>query len=566
MGELPHRFVPTTRKFVSPVRIVAQTGHRGEIAVLAFSPCHRYLAAADRDCVVKIWCLETLDVIGSYRIGFVAEKLVWEAAFTLACSTGERVYRIAFEHESDGVVSDSAAPPSMGYIPLLDAPSFGVEGDRITVTRGESTFVHTLADVCQAAMDVCERYVMAWSPKLAEIYDTSSDKTLVSINLEADDAWRHIYQAKYGASILALSEKQILQFDPIREKPVCMANFTARITADTFDLSGLLALGDANGNIAVYSALEKSIIFKTPRFARSFVHLLPSPEKNGLIAFREESVTAFMGASQEILSSSPLPSGFRAACAGACYTEVFVACEDQIVYRLNLNTNGIVRVCSSKHAIDMLAAAGDNLVLHSPDGALSFFDGAVERALSLQCSTPVHALAINETATLAAIAEAEKLHVWDLRKNVLVRTYDVSGLETLAFGKDKTADAVLVFLSDHTILSGGPSAAALSELNRFEDPVLEHARIISVAPAAKSFVFVLCEIDHGQYVIVRVGLNSGKSAVVLRVCVAGTQIWGAAANDNSVLLREDASCLRIIHGLTSYSVQDWSRSEPLALF
>ena len=75
--ELPHRFVPTASKFVSPVRIVAQTGHRGVIVALAFSPCHRYLAASDSDTTVKVWCIENLDVVGSYRIGFVADQLKW---------------------------------------------------------------------------------------------------------------------------------------------------------------------------------------------------------------------------------------------------------------------------------------------------------------------------------------------------------------------------------------------------------------------------------------------------------------------------------------------------------
>lgn len=534
---------------------------------MAFSPSHRYLAASDRDAVVKVWCLETLDVIGSFRIGFVAQKLEWESSLSLVCSDGANEYRIQFEQESDEE-SDAADASfsTMGYIPLLDAPSFAVEEGRVVVTRGETEYVHELPGAIQAAMDSCERYVMAWIPQLAEVYDTSSDKTLVSLNVDDGDAWRHIYQPKYGEYILAVSEKKVWQFDPVKGKPACTATFAHKITADAFDDTGILALGDNNGNIAIYSGAEKNVIFKTPRFARSFISLFPSPEKAGLIAFRDESVTAFMGASQEILSSSPLPSALTAACAGACYTEVLVALDDRIIYRLNLNNNSIVRICETKDSIDKFAAAGDNLVMHSKSGSLSFFDGAVERPLSLACDTPVHAIAINETATFAAVALDSKLHIWDLRKDVSVQEYAVSDVSALAFGKDKTADSVLVFLADHRIMLGSASADSLTLLNRFEDAALEHSKIVSVAPAAKSFVFVLCEIDHGQYAIVRVGLNSGKSSIVLRVFVAGTQIWGAAVNDNSVQLREDATCLRIVQGLTSYSVQDWSRSEPLALF
>ena len=567
MGELPHRFVPTTSKFVSPVRIVAQTGHRGGIVVLAFSPNHRFLAASDRDSVVKVWCLETLDVIGSFRIGFVAHKLEWESSLALVCSDDTHEYRIQFEQESDEETDAADASFStMGYIPLLDAPSFAVEEGSVVVRRGENEYVHELPGEIQAVMDTCERYVMAWIPKLVEVYDTASDKTFVSLHAEEGDAWRHVYQTRYGEYILAVSEKKVWQFNPVKDKAVCTATFSTQITADAFDSTGILALGDCNGNIAIYSGAEKSIIFKTPRFARSFISLFPSPEKAGLIAFRDESVTAFMGASQEILSSSPLPAVLTAACAGACYTEVLIACEDRIIYRLNLNNNSIVRICETKNIIDGFAAAGDNLVLHAKDGTLSFFDGAVERPLSLACDTPVRAIAINETATLAAVALDSKLHIWDLRKDVSVQEYEISDVSAISFGKDKTADSVLVFLADHRIMLGSASADALTLLNRFEDAALEYSRILSVAPAAKSFVFVLCEIDHGQYAIVRVGLNSGKSSIVLRVFVAGTQIWGAAVNDNSVQLREDASCLRIVQGLTSYSVQDWSRSEPLAIF
>ena len=567
MGELPHRFVPTTSKFVSPVRIVAQTGHRGGIVVLAFSPCHRYLAASDNDCVVKIWCLETLDVIGSYRIGFVADKLVWESSYALTCSHGDNLYRVQFENVEEIEEDEQrVTQPTYGYIPLLDAPTCSFEKNGVTVTRGENIYHHELEGVLQASMDVCERYVMACSPKLVQLYDTSSDNTLVSMTADENDTWRHIYQAKYGEYIIVISEKQIWQFDPVKGKPDCVANFNAAISADAFDQIAGVALGDINGNIAIYSPIERCIVFKTPRFARSFVSLLPSPEKAGLVAFREESVTAFLGASQEILSSSPLPSVLTAACAGTCYSEALVACLDGMIYRLKLNSNDIVRVCKTNKITTCMAAAGDNLVLYHDDGSLSFFDSAVERALSIQCDAPVRALAINETATLAAIVCNQTLYLWELRKDQCVRTYDVCDVVAVAFGKDKTADSVFAFMADHTIMAGGASVATLSVLNRFEDAALEHSKIISVAPAAKSFLFVLCEIDHGQYAIVRVGLNSGKSSIVLRVFVAGMQIWGAAVNDNSVQLREDATCLRIVQGLTSFSVQDWSRSEPLAIF
>ena len=63
MVDLPHRFVPTTSKFVSPVRIVSQFGHGAAVTRVSFSPCLRYFASLDASGWLRIWVLETLDIL-----------------------------------------------------------------------------------------------------------------------------------------------------------------------------------------------------------------------------------------------------------------------------------------------------------------------------------------------------------------------------------------------------------------------------------------------------------------------------------------------------------------------
>ncbi len=564
MIELPHRFVPTTSKFVNPVRIVAQTGHHGRIAALAYSPCHRYIAASDDDKVVKIWCLDTLDVVGAFRIGFVANALTWNGIRSLNCTDGTNEHVIEFVDEQDE--NDTAPAQNTflgGYIPLIGAPEFSFNDKSVTLTRGDDQFEHDFEQAKKVEMEACERYVVAMNKTRVEIYDTSSENVKASLPLEADDEWVDFYLPKFGDFAALASQKTLWIFDPVREEPTCIAKHNARVTAFTHDSDASIALGDENGNITIYDAKQRVQRLRTPRFARSFAAIFPSPEKTGFIALRDESVTAFMGASQEILSSSPLPAPYAAACAGACYTEIIVACKDSAIYRLKLDTNDITRICLADQPVRCLAAAGECLVLHTDDDQFRFYDSSTLRKITPSVKTP-KAIALNETATLAAFLDDEHLTLWNVRTDTLAKQFDLKNGDVIAFGKDKSADSVYVITHDRQVLLA--NIDSLNDLSVFEDPALANARVISVAPAAKSFLYTLCEIDHGQYAIVRVGLNSGKSSIVLRVFVVGTQIWGAAFNDQSVQLRDDANCLRIVQGLNTFSVEDWSRSEPLAIF
>ena len=562
--ELPHRFVPTASKFVSPVRIVAQTGHRGVIVALAFSPCHRYLAASDSDTTVKVWCIENLDVVGSYRIGFVADQLKWLGDSVLECSAGDLRYQVSFEIEKVDESVERGIASRSGYIPLLGAPEYTYDDEKVTVLRGDSVYEHPFDALVQIGMESCERYVVALSQKLVEIYGTSSDETLCSLPCAESDAWRHFFLDEYGSYVMLISERSVWMFDPIREQPRRIVELPVNVTAQDFSKKGLLALGDVHGNITIVSSAEQAVILRTPRYARSFSAFFPSPDKAGLIAIRDESVSAFMGVSQEILSSAPLPASLCASCAGSSYTECVVACDDDNVYRLKLDTNDITRIAHVPEHLVHIHCVADAFVAASADNVY-FYDGARFKKLDA-AADGIRALSLNEKNKFAAMLYDSKIELWSVNNNKLLKSYNIDGVELVAFGKDKTADTLFAFNNKLEILTAASSDDALSKLNVIEDENLKNARLISVASAAKSFLFVLCEINHGQLAIVRVGLNSGKSSIVLRVFVAGKQIWGAAVNNDYVQLRDDASCLRIVQGLTTYSVEDWSRSEPLALY
>jgi len=562
--ELPHRFVPTASKFVSPVRIVSQTGHRGSIAAMAFSPCQRYIAASDSDCTIKIWCIDNLDVIGSYRIGFVATELVWDGNRAVDCKAGDKSFRIEFETEAEDAAEIGGVYSRAGYIPLLGAPEFEYNSEKVTVRRGEDVYEHALSDAFFVSMEPCERYVVAVSKESVEIYDTSSENVLCALKADAGDAWKHVFFAELGNYIMAVSENTVWQFDPIREQPACIVTMPARVTAQCFSKKGLLALGNINGNLTLISGAKKAIVLRTPRFAKSFCAMFPSPDKAGFVAFRDESVTAFMGVSQEILSSAPLPAPLRAACAGNCYTEAIAACDDDFVYRLKLDTNDIVKLARVTDKIRLITCSGEQFAAVCENKVI-FYNGSSVKELGASPDDAL-AIALNEASNELAILYQNRVERWSLSKNQCAQSVEANAGCVVFFGKEKSAGNIFVITQQLDVLSASSSASSLEKINALDDPALLNARPISAAPAAKSFEFVLCEINHGQYAVVRVGLNSGKSNIVQRVFVAGMQIWGAAANEQSVQLRNDATCLRIVQGLTTFSVDDWSRSEPLAIY
>ena len=564
--ELPHRFVPTTSKFVSPVTIVSQYGHAAAITAVAFSGDSQYFASADADGWARIWSLETLDILGIYLLDFRCETLTWEGNRALVCRGGDRERRIEIELDpEDDVQAPKDVPLTGGIIRLIGEPEASRDGDVLRITYNDQEFVHEIPGLANFVMDPCERYVAAVSPSVVYAFNAYEDETVLELKAPEGRKWCGIHMFWRGSYFSALlDDGSIYIFDAIGKKIDCAMRGRGEICAWNFSDKELILYGDRRGTLTVYDVTEHAILLQTPRCPVTFCAVYPSPEKTGFVALRTESASAFLGQSQEILSAAPLPAAWCASCAGSQYSEVVVACSDSRVYRLKLDDNSIATIATTKgETVDAVAATAAGVFMHYVSGKFAFHDASGTRALAWDSADKPRQVAISESGAVLAALFGDRIELYDRTQHAVVRRIDIADIEQIAFGKEKSANSLIAFRHDLAVISIDIESGESRELNRLD---IEHARIVSVAPAAKSFVYVLLEMEHGQIAIMRVGLNSGKSSLVLRVFLVGTQIWGATENSDSVYLRSDATCLRIISGLKAFSVEDWTRSEPLALF
>lgn len=560
--ELPHRFVPTTSKFVSPVKIVSQYGHSSGISSVAFSPDARFFASADREGWVRIWSLETLDVLGIYRIPFECRSISWESTNAIVCRSEHDVRRIELNQDAEDVVA-AERDVSDNVIRLIGEPEAERDGDHLVIRCGEMRFEHEISGLLDFAMDPCERYVAVVSQSAILAFDTYHDDCLLRLDAPNEHAWCGLHMFCRGSYFTALlDDGSVYQFDAIEKKSTCLYRISDRVTAWDFSRNELLIYGNERGILTIYDIANRALLLRTPRAPIAFSAVFPSPEKTGFVALRKESATAFLNQSQEILSASPLPSPLCVACAGSRYAEVLAACADHGVYRLKLDENTIQKLGVLHGDVDVMTASGENVVLHEKSGQFAFLDGAKFTPIDVHLEN-VRALALSENGKNIAALTDTGIDVFERTGKQAARHFDVTQVAQMTFGKDKTAQTIVLFHRDLTLSAVEIQTGEKRELGRL---CLENGVVLSVAPAAKSFVFVLVASEHGQLSILKVGLNSGKSTLALRVFVVGTQIWGAAESQDSVYLRNDATCLRIISGLKAFSVEDWSRSEPLALF
>lgn len=567
MLDLPHRFMPTSNKFVSPVRIVAQIGHTQSVTALAFSACKRYLASGDQGGDVKLWLLESLELLGTYRLNHGILSLIWEGnSSALRCfhEAGEELLSLV-EHVEDALLVEVAEAPRSGYIAMLDAPVVVREGDSLRIVRGSHETVHALAGLEHWQMDVFERYVVAQSPAAVEVYGVSDGKLLLDLPAIDGDVWVDVFISERGGGVVAVSlEGELWHFDALKAEPRCVFRNASRLTSHCL-LGNVLALGDVNGTVTLYDIDALNIDCRIPRAPKSFRCLFPSPDKLGLIAVRDETVSAYLGLSQEILSASPLPAALVAACAGSIYTEVVVACADDAVYRLKLDSNDIEKLCVLTKPCASMAYSQGAILMHCLDGSLMLFDG--EKWIDLELSyAEVQALALSEDLLEAAILTPDAVDIIELKAKELVRTVSHGGLVDLSYCKAKTQEKLLLFAVDGSAWTPDNAFKGLIEFTRADAISALRGKLISLAPGQGGAVFVLLEVDHGQIVVLRVNGKNGKSDIVLRLFVASGQIWGATTQEQSVQLRDDASFLRIVVGQKAYSIADWSRSEPLAIF
>ena len=567
MVDLPHRFVPTSSRFVSPVRIVPQCGHEHSITAVSFSPLSRYFASADSDGHVKIWVLETLDILGSYLIDFVCTDLVWDDLNALICKGNNAERRIDLPEDETPASLQPAIDPSH-VIRLIGSPEASFSSDSFSVLYNDNTFTHDLPGLIDGQMDVCERYVVAISPQTLLVVSAFEDDELMHIDCCGfpDVHWMKFHISERGDFVMAIaSDGSLYKLDPIKQTQSCLLKGSTRATACNFGDDDFIIIGSESGNLTIYDVRNERILLRTPRCPRPFIAVYPSPEKLGFVALRPESVTAFFGYSQEILSASPLPGACIASCPGSVFSEVFVACDDRAIYRLKLDENIITKICTTPkdETVDCIGAAGNLILIHYASGRLALHNTAKFVDIDFNSTQTPSCISVSETSKLAALLIGDQITLIDLSGKSPSRQFTSKGAAQIILGKEKTANAIIVFKRDLTIHALDLETGTTTELNTIDAP---NARILSVAPAAKAFAFLLAEIEHNQIAVYKVGLNSGKSSLALRIYTQGMQIWAASTSEQTVNFRNDATCLRIISGLKAYSVEDWARSEPLAIF
>ena len=567
MVDLPHRFVPTSSRFVSPVRIVTQCGHEHTITAVSFSPRSLFFASADSDGRIKIWVLETLDILGSYLIDFTCTDLIWDGLKALICK-GENEERRIELPENDFQVSDQPAIDPSRVIRLIGSPEATAEGDNLVVRYSDNDYAYELPGLSEVLMDPCERYAIGVSPKTLLAVNAYADEEFVRMDCGhfPDVKWLKCRISDRGDFSVAISsDGSLWKIDPIKKKQTCLLQGDTTVTACNFGGDDYVIFGNTTGNLTIYDVQAERILLRTPRCPRRFTAVYPSPEKLGFIALRPESVTAFLGYSQEILSASPLPGACIASCPGSVFSEVFVACDDRAIYRLKLDENSINKVCTTPkdEAVDSIGAAGNLILIHYASGRLALHNTAKFVDIDFPTIATPSCISVSDTSKLAALLIGDQITVFDLTGNAPARQFASENAAQIALGKEKTANALILFKRDLSIQALDLETGTTTELNAIDAP---NARIISLAPAAKAFVFLLAEIEHSQLAVYKVGLNTGKSSLALRIYAQGMQIWAASTSEQTVNFRNDATCLRIISGLKAYSVEDWSRSEPLAIF
>lgn len=562
MVDLPHRFVPTTSKFVSPVRIVSQFGHGAAVTRVSFSPCLRYFASLDATGWLRIWVLETLDILGIYLLSDSHAELEWDGTHALVCRMGEAERRIEFADEEAQKPSAPEDDISSRIIPLIGLPEAKTEGDIVRITYLGDTFEHEVPGLIEMRTEPCERFVAVRSEKSIRLLSLYEDKEFASMEAPEGHVWLGLGFSFRGDFVFALCDNgSVYACESLKGKVSCLLPMNMKVTAHAFGGQKYVIFGNTLGNIVIYDFEARALVLQTPRAPHGFCHVFPTPDKVGFMALRPESATAFFSQSQEILSSSPLPAPCVAACAGSSFSEMVVACEDGAVYRIRLDDGSLAKLFVSSQKVAKLAVSGDNVLMADCSGDLYFYNVALKK---IDCShADVRDLALSEDSSRFAVLGDSCVEIFSRDGGDVQARVELLDVAAIVFGKDKTADSLFAFSQDLKVRVIDCKTGELRELATLG---IENARIVSVAPAAKSFVFVLLEAEHAQLVTLKVGLNTGKSSEQLRVFVYGTQIYGASNGDQSVCLRSDAGCLRIVSGLKAFSIEDWVRSEPLAIF
>lgn len=564
MASLPHRFVPTTSKFVSPVRLVSQFGHGAAINFAAFSPCEKYFASSDVNGWLRIWSLETLDILGIFLLDFSCESIVWKGSSVVICQGEGRERLIEF---LDGEHHESIEPQSsfLGQeIRLLDSPEVTEGPDFIEIHYLEHSFKHQIPGKIRHEMDPCERFVAVHCADCIHILNCYENEELAALAPESGKSWQNMWISMRGEAVICLqNDGRICIVDAVKKDMKWILKGDAVVTASSFSGSHYVIYGDNRGNLTIFDIISRSILLRTPRCPIEFTAVFPTADRIGFVGLRSESATAFFAHSKEILSASPLPAPVSAACSGTVFSEIIAACKDHGVYRLCLADNSISKLGKTSSFVDVVGCTKDVVFMHMEDGTTAFFEFNRLTTLSWKCSEKPLSLAVSDNGKTFALLFRDRVVILDRAEKKSEQVIKLNGGVQIACGREKSANQLLVFMNDLRIISVDMRSGEQSELNKL---AIEHARVLSTAPAPKSMMYVLLAGEHGQFIAMKIGMNTGKSSVILRVLSTGTQIWGASVIDDSVCLRNDAKSLRIISGMKAFSIEDWARSEPLQIF
>jgi len=562
--DIPHRFVPSMIKFVDPVSISPQTGHASAIHAMAFCPLAEHLASLDVDRWLKVWKLESMELISSSRVASLGE-VVWLDQLSLKVYNESGIiaqFNYAAKQEAE------EAPQDAGYnLYLIDSLSAEKTESGLRISIGEEQWEHELADLFDYCIDPIERFVALASPNLVEIIDCQSRASIVTFPAQDASPWKGIWLSSHGDLLLAFSQNgKVFAFDPMRPKPTLLVEIIDGFASFTVYQDHLLALANKLGNILIYDLRKRAIAFKTARKLPGFKYMFPSPQKLGFIALREESVSAYLFSSQEIQPASPLPSPVACACAGELYVEIIAAFYDNKVYRLKLDSNDIEVLSSFPETPRIIAYAGDMLIAYAENMGFVFFDGEQNIKLKIEAKTQASALALHEKGRyFASYHDNQRLAIYRIAEHEIIADIAVERASALVFGRGKSANSLFILDQDLLVWKYDTESHEISVFQNLSECV-PNGIAITMSIAERGFAHVLIQGEQEQYYVLKLGLNTAKCSEAMRVLCIGQQIVGALFEGNRLYLRKDATSLRIVRDMQTFIPSDWARSEPLAIF
>lgn len=561
MAILPQRFVPTVNTSIHADHIVIQTGHSGSVTAAKFSPCLKYFASADADGWLKIWVVDTLDILINRFLGFACHKIDWIENHTLKCTGNEKISLVELPYENDGgeAYNLSPEPDASRIIRLLGSPEAVCDDNILRVSYQEQTFEYGIPALQEAVIEPCERYVVARSPQKLVVASAFEQNILISVDAPKNFTWLGFKIDKRGDNVFALCN----------DGSIWLINANARSASQihrlhteirTFDFGDdtLLLVGDVLGCLAIFDLRSHTLMLKTPRECLNFISAIPSPEKLGFIALRPNSATAYLTPSHEILSAAPLPSAAVSACAGQRYSEILVACEDSAVYRMKLDENTITKLFITTDPAKSLACAGNAVAFITKNGQLGANIGS-RTVFRGEAAPSAKTLAINEDASRIIILHDSKIEILTLSPDSRPKISKIDAdSPSLAIFCAKDKNRAYILSQNMTLCALDTDACTLLPIS---DPLPECAFPISLAPASANSFFALFKDTNGHDAICRFS-NKAAPCVLMRIMAQGRQIW-AAEEDNRLMIRDDATPLRVCENFKSTGVEDWLRSEPL---